>query len=61
MRLAIETMSRYMSAMAFGFPVTRERAREEALAAMSEKDRALIAKEAEPAERPMLPPGSPIR
>lgn len=45
LRLIMDTTIRYNSAMMFGVPITMERAREEALAALSDKDRALIAKD----------------
>ena len=45
MNLAIDTARRINTAMMFGVPITRERARSEALAALSERERALVAKD----------------
>lgn len=50
MKLAIETVLRMNTAAMFGAPITRERARAEALAKMSERERALLAEDVTPIE-----------
>lgn len=50
MKLALETVMRQNTAAMFGTPITREHAHAVALAAMSERERALIAEDVTPTE-----------
>lgn len=58
LRFALETERHLMTASLFGAPITRERARAEILAVMSDEDRALLAAEAEVVKPLQLPPGA---
>lgn len=55
MRLILETALRVSSGALLGAPINYERARDEALLGLSDRERALLAKEAEPVTPPFLP------